>query len=69
MEVVREYAPVIINIYAIQENVNDLFLIIQIIRIAVLKLADPFNNLLLRILRSGQFCLHDADIQITAPGF
>ena len=49
MEVVREYVPVIVNIDAVQKNVNDLFLIIQIIRVAVLELTDPFNNLLLRV--------------------
>ena len=69
MEVVCEHVPIIINIYAIQENVNNLFLIIQIIRVAVLELTDPFHNLLLRVFRSCQLRLHDADIQITAPGF
>ena len=69
MEVVREYVPVIVNIDAVQKNVNDLFLIIQIIRVAVLELTDPFNNLLLRVFRPDQFCLHDADIQITVSGF
>ena len=41
----------------------------QIIRVAVLKLTDSFNNLLLRVFRPDQFCLHDADIQITVSGF
>ena len=69
MEVVGEYVPVIINIYAVQENVNNLFLIIPIIRITILELADPFYNLLLCVLWPGQFCLHNADSQITASGF
>nr|MBR4280899.1 tyrosine-type recombinase/integrase [Clostridia bacterium] len=39
--------PVIINIHAVDESVNDLFLIFQIIGIAVLEPADPRHDLFL----------------------
>ena len=65
--VVGHHQPVIINIHAVDESVNDLFLIFQIIGIAVLEPADPRHDLLLG--EPGLLLLQDADVQFLAPRF
>ena len=67
--VVSHHQPVIINIYAVDESVNDLFLIFQIVGIAVLEPADPCHDLLLGEPGLLQLLLQDADVQLLAACF
>ena len=66
--VVGHHQPVIINIHAVDESVNDLFLIFQIIGIAVLEPADPCHDLLLGEPGLLQLLLQDANVQFLAAG-
>lgn len=66
--VVGHHQPVIINIHAVDESVNDLFLIFQIVRIAVLEAADPRHDLLLGEPGLLQLLLQDANVQLLTAG-
>ena len=66
--VVGHHQPVIINIHAVAESVNDLFLIFRVVRVAVLEAADPRHDLLLGEPGLLQLLLQDADVQLLAVG-